>query len=81
MSEVIEVNNSLVRLQALDDAACALLPKRYLWTTRSRRTEIKDADSLRTDHVSRYVSEREVFLERSRNVSIFSSRRISRLRN
>ena len=72
VSEVTEVNNILVRLQTLNDAARALLAKRCLWTTRSRRTEIEDEDSVRTDHVSRYLSERKASMDRYEKVSIIS---------
>lgn len=72
LSEVTEVSNTLVRLQALDDAARALLAKKSLWKTRSRRTEVQDKDSLRTDHVSRYMSERKAFVDRFEKVSIDS---------
>lgn len=61
-----------MRLQKLDDAARALLAKRSLWTTRSRRTEIQDEDFLRTDHVARYLSERKAFLEPFQKVRIGS---------
>lgn len=71
VSELTEVNNTLVRLQALDDAARALLAKRSLWTTRSRRTEISDEESVRTDRVSSYLSERRASMDRSAKVSIF----------
>ncbi|GAA5958390.1 hypothetical protein JCM8115_002453 [Rhodotorula mucilaginosa] len=64
VSEVTEVNKTLVRLQTQDDAARAMLAKRSLWTTRSRRTEMQDEDSLRTDNVARYLSVRKSFLDR-----------------
>lgn len=67
MSEVIEVNSTLVRLQTLDDAARPALVKRSLWTTRSRGSEI-DEKSLRTDNVSRYLSERKAFMDRFEKV-------------
>lgn len=69
VSEVTEVNKTLVRLQTQDDAARAMLAKRSLWTTRSRRTEMQDEDSLRTDNVARYLSVRKSFLDRRVKVS------------